>query len=359
MNLLVTKIVTMSILGIVSLIVGFIPMLVAKKVNLAEGSRGGFVVSCLSCFGGGVILTTAFTHMLPEVNLFLQYNIDNGQLENEAGWPLAEIWVLCGFFMIYFVEEVTHILMMRCNPEKKKNRVAATEDRDTEENNGLKEMKLSNGHGHSHDLTSAVKDDGGFEAALRGFLVVLAISLHAVFEGIAMGLTDNARSVWLLFIAISAHKYVISFCISMQFVTSGLPALLSIIYFSTFALISPIGAGIGILVSETVKSEAETQTVTVTVLQGLATGTLLYVVFFEVIEKERLKGTSGIVQVTFVILGFLCMLAMESVGLSLGGPSPVPSSSSHSCTLDPSFLANITEAVNVTCIEGVLTVTPL
>ena len=31
--------------------------------------------------------------------------------------------------------------------------------------------------------------------------------------------------------------------------------------------------------------------------QGLATGTLLYVVFFEVIEKERLKGTTGMVQV--------------------------------------------------------------
>jgi len=112
-----------------------------------------------------------------------------------------------------------------------------------------------------------------------------------------MGLTDNPKSVWLLFIAISAHKYVISFCISMQFVTSGLPPLLSIIYFSTFALISPVGAGIGILISETVKSEAETQTVAVTVLQGLATGTLLYVVFFEVIEKERLKGTTGMVQV--------------------------------------------------------------
>ena len=69
--------------------------------------------------------------------------------------------------------------------------------------------------------------------------------------------------------------------------------------------------GIGIAIFETVKvqtnlvtltdldfqSEAETQTVMVTVLQGLATGTLLYVVFFEVIEKERMKGTSGMVQV--------------------------------------------------------------
>ena len=26
------------------------------------------------------------------------------------GWPLAEIWVLCGFFMIYIVEEVSWFL---------------------------------------------------------------------------------------------------------------------------------------------------------------------------------------------------------------------------------------------------------
>ena len=104
------------------------------QVDLSDGSRGGFVVSCLSCFGGGVILTTALTHMLPEVNLFLQYNIQQGQLIDRVriykefkniqdffkeatfmfcsgckfqGWPLAEIWVLCGFFMVYFVEEVT------------------------------------------------------------------------------------------------------------------------------------------------------------------------------------------------------------------------------------------------------------
>jgi len=170
-----------------------------------------------------------------------------------------------------------------------------------------------------------------------------------------MGLTDNPKSVWLLFIAISAHKYVISFCISMQFVTSGLPPLLSIIYFSTFALISPVGAGIGILISETVKSEAETQTVAVTVLQGLATGTLLYVVFFEVIEKERLKGTTGMVQVTFVLLGFVCMLGMEAVGLYFEG---APVSPTPSCVLDPATFNNISKPVSITCLQGTVTILP-
>jgi len=341
MNLLMTKILTMSILGFVSLIVGFIPMIVAKKVNLAKGSRGGTVVSCLSCFGGGVILTTALTHMLPEVNLFLKYNIEHGQLA-DTGLPLAEIWVLCGFFMIYFIEELTHKFMARFNPEK--------DLEGTQEEKG--KMLTATGHGHAHEVPDGMVEGGGFEAALRGFLVVLAISLHAVFEGIAMGLTNNTRSVWLLFIAISAHKYVISFCISMQFVTSGLKPLLSIIYFSTFALISPVGAGIGILLSETVKSEAETQTVVVTVLQGLATGTLLYVVFFEVIEKERQKGTSGTIQVTFIILGFLCMLVLESVELQLT-PVPIPAEV-PSCLIDSNFLQELSLPANISCINGVL-----
>jgi hypothetical protein len=33
------------------------------------------------------------------------------------------------------------------------------------------------------------------------------------------------------------------------------------------------------------------------VLQGLATGSLLYVVFFEILEKERQKSVPGVLQV--------------------------------------------------------------
>ena len=46
-------------------------------------------------------------------------------------------------------------------------------------------------------------------------------SLHAVFEGIALGLTASESSVWYLFFAIASHKFVISFCVGMQFVSSG------------------------------------------------------------------------------------------------------------------------------------------
>ena len=110
--------------------------------------------------------------------------------------------------------------------------------------------------------------------------------------------------------------------------------------------------------------------------QGLATGTLLYVVFFEVIEKERQGNTQGIIQVTSspltsplsltyqvlsVILGFLCMLALESVELQLGLPAPVTTHNQTGdpqglCVLQPSLLEGVTGPVTVSCREGVLAI---
>ena len=93
--------------------------------------------------------------------------------------------------------------MKRCSPATKHEK---PEKGVVEGNSMLGGREPVVGHGHSHAIPAAVPADSGFEvstfdfktspapqAALRGFLVVLAISLHAVFEGIAMGLTDNPK----------------------------------------------------------------------------------------------------------------------------------------------------------------------
>ena len=54
---------------------------------------------------------------------------------------------------------------------------------------------------------------------------------------------------------------------------------------SIFSLITPVGIGIGIAVTESSNIEGSF----VAILQALAAGTLVYVVFFEVLEKERVK----------------------------------------------------------------------
>ena len=46
---------------------------------------------------------------------------------------------------------------------------------------------------------SCPDSDGLSKSALRDFFTVLALSFHAVFEGLAVGLENEAKDVWLLF----------------------------------------------------------------------------------------------------------------------------------------------------------------
>ncbi len=73
--------------------------------------------------------------------------------------------------------------------------------------------------------------------------------------------------------------------------------VLILAYMITFCSMTPLGIGIGIALTETAEEEANVQSVAVAVLQGLAAGTLLYVVFFEVLERERMKHSNGLIQV--------------------------------------------------------------
>ena len=43
---------------------------------------------------------------------------------------------------------------------------------------------------------------------ITSFLLLLALSIHAFFEGLALGLIDTDREIFFIFIAISFHKWV-------------------------------------------------------------------------------------------------------------------------------------------------------
>lgn len=57
---------------------------------------------------------------------------------------------------------------------------------------------------------------------------------------------------------------------------------------------------------------SESLVVTSLVLQGLAGGTLIYVAFFEVLERERSKPTIKLLQWATLLLGFVAMIGLEA-----------------------------------------------
>ncbi|CAH4036911.1 zinc transporter ZIP1-like [Pieris brassicae] len=317
-NALNAKIITMVCLFSVSMIVGCVPIFISMKFNWFTPkkdtnmrSSNSLVIGLLS-FGGGVLFATTFMHLLPEVDENIKQLQEDGRLP-ELPIYLAALIMCSGFFMMYLVEELVHVYIT--SRENKNANTSFTRvlsirrnnDEEEGETQVIKTLETSQGHGHSH---LAIQSDDTIVSALRGLLVVLALSIHELFEGLAVGLEASARSVWYMFGAVSAHKYIIAFCIGVELLAAGTKRWLSIVYIFTFSFVSALGIGVGILlVGGAGAASAGLYSV---VLQGLACGTLVYVVFFEVWRQDR----TGIMQFLCAIAGFALMVGLEAVAES-------------------------------------------
>ena len=114
------------------------------------------------------------------------------------------------------------------------------------------------------------------------------------------------------FSAVSFHKYVISFCVGLELFTKKENTLSNICYMIVFAIMSPIGIIIGIAVTNLTTDDSVAYSLAVGSLQAIAAGTLLFVAFFEILQREKSKeNVSGMLQLAFVVAGFTLMYLVE------------------------------------------------
>jgi len=339
MDLQTTKIVVMILLGGISTCLGFIPMYVGKWFRNKDGTqKHGTLFSSLLCFGGGVLLATCLLHMLPEI----RENFEHAKILHHPHdeLALAEIIMMIGFFFIYFIEEFVFAV---CKPgagahghshtnevaneqqERERKRSVGVqrafsvhslrkdeEGQNTTPDQSEKAQSPAETHVDQSHQEDSSKLSSGRNAALRDFFTVLALSFHAIFEGLAIGLEEHEDDVWILYAAVAAHKYVISFCVGLELYNVGTPKILYAAYTVTYAMMSVIGIGIGIGVTSAIEDNEKVYMTTVGVLSAMAAGTLLYVAVFEILEREKSKvKVPGLVQLFCVILGFCAIMMVE------------------------------------------------
>lgn len=169
---------------------------------------------------------------------------------------------------------------------------------------------------HEHKHVPVTKN-----TSIQGLLTVLALSFHAIFEGLAVGLEPSIGSVVYLAAAIATHKLVISFCVGMELYVAGASTRTTLSYLTIFSMVTPIGIAVG-LALDYFKNDSGNLGPTPTILQGMAAGTLLYVVFFEVLARERANEKSGLLQLTAIIVGFMLMLGLQIASECLSNEHP-------------------------------------
>ena len=112
------------------------------------------------------------------------------------------------------------------------------------------------------------------------YLLLLAVSLHAVLAGVSLGVQSTRTQVTTVAIAIISHKATAAFSIGFAFYKSGVTTykrMCAIIM--AFACTTPIGIIIGVGIG----SSSPTASL---VLEGLAAGSFIYVGATEITTDE-------------------------------------------------------------------------
>lgn len=201
------KIAGMICLGIGTLGVGLAPAWFS-----AYSQQWPLLLSCLLCFGGGVLFSTTLIHILPELREVTQY---------------AELLLCAGFFLLYFIDEIVHYFWSDNDRHVNRNRnhshshserghvrthsITKSRNYGTVEN-GSHEI-YSRQHGYNPVLSRTESRTDVYEVERPGQTchvshtepcnnppigqlgLLIALSIHAVLEGLAVGVEDRVSKV--------------------------------------------------------------------------------------------------------------------------------------------------------------------
>ncbi|XP_065567174.1 zinc transporter ZIP1-like [Artemia franciscana] len=319
MEIISAHYIILSIILVLTAAFAFFPFVFISRLrsehDVARRRRYARVISLMSCFSGGVFLGTCLLDLFPDVQEEIEEVLDD--LKVSTKFPIAEFLVVIGFFLVLITEQIaldyqgvgkkeerTPLLHNHAHRDyqtyssMEDTRVTSTvRDRSlgTEDDGLLSEDQLEE-HEHS------IHQDPASHSSLRALLLLAALSVHSVFEGLAIGLESKVDTVMQIFVAVILHKCVVAFSLSMNLVQSHLSKWAIMRLLVLFCLASPIGVGIGMGVLE-VENDVGAGIAT-SVLQGLACGTFLYVTFFEVLPHELQMPDGRMLKLFFTILGF-------------------------------------------------------
>lgn len=280
-------------------------------------------MSLLSCFAAGVFLATCLLDLFPEVREKLSGALD--RLEIYTAYPVAEFVMSFGMFFILMVEQcVVTWKQMRAGSELDKERTPLLGNKPRrvrqrshqiainggEFSTSVSSMEASQISQSSLDSLPVNDDDDDEEddehSPIRALILLLALSLHSIFEGLAVGLQPTSSEVLQIFVALLLHKCILAFSLGLNLVQSKMSTGAIVRANLIFSITSPLGIGIGIAVTDFESSSPVSKLVD-GLFQGIACGTFVYIVFFEILPHEFnsfIKHPSRLLKVLFLILGY-------------------------------------------------------
>ncbi|OEU18003.1 Zinc/iron permease [Fragilariopsis cylindrus CCMP1102] len=285
------KIIFQTFLTILNVVCWLVPL---KSKSFGENK---LALSLANAFSGGVFLSLAFGHLIPECVHGFSSNtggLVGGLMSNEA---TPYMLVLSGYMLIFFVEKVAFDA-----------HGALHEMEHAQDNtNKVKGNNKKNGVAHTHSKDAQQQNSG------RSAVILLAaLAVHSILEMAALGLSDTFSDSALLTVSIALHQPAESIALLVAFLKSGMPKNQIIVFLSIFSLMGPIGCGLGIVVNEFADPIVDS------IMLAVVAGTFVYVGATEVIPEEFEDSDNKWKKFTALMSGIISIFAITQYTMTLG-----------------------------------------
>ena len=169
----------------------------------------------------------------------------------------------------------------------------ATQD-NHKHNSNINNIEINNEQKNEHTFIPT--------SSITPYILLVALSVHSIFEGIGLGVMNTIKECSILFSAIILHKWAAAFALGISFYKSGTEKELFIKMILLFTSFSPLGIIIGMIFSDAgflIKG----------IMLSISAGTLIYVAASEVIVEEfSLSKKTNIKFLWFLLGGLLTFI---------------------------------------------------
>ncbi|XP_028837095.1 zinc transporter ZIP1-like [Denticeps clupeoides] len=264
----------------------------------------------VSCFAGGVFLATCFLDLIP--NYLVGISAAFQSLGIQLQFPLPEFIMAMGFFMVLVMEQI--VLALKDESTKSSGeRQALLVDSSVMSHEKVTLRHTPRGSSANHTWAECggigpvlkglhLHVDLNSHSAIRAFLLVFSLSLHSVFEGLAVGLQQDTQNITDICLALLLHKSVIAFSLTLKLAQSQLRRVPLVMSLLLFSVMSPLGIAVGVILTE-LNLSPQHQLACAT-LEGLASGIFVYITFMEILPHELGSPKNRIPKVALLLTGF-------------------------------------------------------
>ena len=316
------------------------------------------ILSIINTFSGGIFLGLGLFHQLPEANEMLEDNTI------QKHYPFTYLLAFITYSLILFIEkvatdahniadahghnheenkkeekksnsslegkqnneqnnieknnnEIAQIILKANNEENNEKKLEET-NKDyinnilqTEENNinsnkeNYQDVKVYSQKQINDEIKNETqenkKEKAGFKGLLQPIIVLCAIGFHGLFAGISIGIGEELNDTLIIIIAILAHKWAAALSLGVTFVKLYVPNKQFYILMTIFALITPVGTVIGLIVKQSSNELVEA------IFLSVSSGTFFYLSMSEILVEEFEKKENKYIKFTVFVVGCLAI----------------------------------------------------